>query len=64
MTYRIFDVEIPKLIIPVKSGRNMSIQVEVAALNEHLKFQGHHSAKLFMENLLKKMREKRGSSEK
>ena len=60
--FEIFNRKIPKLIIPVKSGRNMSIQVEVAALNEHLKFQGHHSAKLFMENLFQKMKNKKGAN--
>lgn len=49
--YRVFDLSVPKLVIPVKAGRNISIQVEVAALNEKLKKQGMHSARNFLDSL-------------
>jgi HPr kinase/phosphorylase len=35
---------LPMVIIPVKPGRNISVIVEVAAMNQRLKKLGHHSA--------------------
>ncbi len=49
--FRILDVEIPLLMVPVRPGRNMTTIVEVAARNHLLKLQGHHSAKEFQERL-------------
>ncbi len=49
--FRILDVEIPMLVVPVRPGRNMTTIVEVAARNHLLKLQGHHSAKEFQERL-------------
>ncbi|HSB20776.1 MAG TPA: HPr(Ser) kinase/phosphatase [Anaeromyxobacteraceae bacterium] len=49
--FRILDVEIPVLIVPVRPGRNMTTIVEVAARNHLLKLQGHHSAREFQERL-------------
>jgi HPr kinase/phosphorylase len=46
-------VNIPKLEIPVKPGRNIPIIIEVAAMNERLKKMGHNSAKEFNHNILK-----------
>ena len=41
-TYKILDVKIPELTIPVAPGRNLSIILEVAAMNHRLKELGHH----------------------
>ena len=49
--YRILDVEVPMLVVPVRPGRNMTTIIEVAARNHLLKQQGHHSAKEFQERL-------------
>ena len=49
--FRILDVEVPMLIVPVRPGRNMTTIVEVAARNHLLKLQGHHSARDFQERL-------------
>ena len=49
--FRILDVEIPMLIVPVRPGRNMTTIIEVAARNHLLKLQGHHSAREFQERL-------------
>ncbi len=49
--FRILDVEIPMLIVPVRPGRNMTTIVEVAARNHLLKQQGHHSAREFQDKL-------------
>jgi HPr kinase/phosphorylase len=47
----ILDVKIPMLSIPVRPGRNISSIIEVAARNQLLKVQGHHSAREFQERL-------------
>jgi HPr kinase/phosphorylase len=49
--FRILDVEIPMLVVPVRPGRNMTTIIEVAARNHLLKLQGHHSARDFQERL-------------
>jgi HPr kinase/phosphorylase len=49
--YRILDVEIAMLVVPVRPGRNMTTIIEVAARNHLLKQQGHHSALEFQERL-------------
>jgi HPr kinase/phosphorylase len=51
LTYRLLDVEVPQLRIPVRPGRNMTSIIEVAARNQLLKIQGHHSAKEFQDRL-------------
>jgi HPr kinase/phosphorylase len=57
LTYRILDVEIPQLRIPVRPGRNMTSIIEVAARNQLLKIQGHHSAREFQDRLNKAIAE-------
>ncbi len=49
--YRILDVPVPYLRMPVALGRNLSILVEIAARNHVLKLQGHHSAREFARKL-------------
>lgn len=49
-----FDImgeAIPLLVVPVRPGRNMTTIIEVAARNQLLKQQGHHSAREFAERL-------------
>jgi HPr kinase/phosphorylase len=46
-------VNIPKLEIPVKPGRNIPIIIETAAMNERLKKMGYNAAKEFNKNILK-----------
>lgn len=48
----ILGVHIPRLYVPVKPGRNISILIEVAAMNERLKKMGYYSAKEFDQNVL------------
>lgn len=57
-TVNILDVSIPSLRVPVTPGRNLAILIEVAALNQRLKNQGHSTAKKFNEDLIRKMRRK------
>lgn len=49
----ILGVQLPKLEIPVKPGRNVPIIVETAAMNERLKKMGYHSAKEFNQNIMR-----------
>ena len=46
-------VNIPRLEIPVKPGRNIPIIIETAAMNERLKTMGYNAAKEFNKNILK-----------
>ena len=56
-TERLLDVEIPKLLVPVRPGRNLATIVEVAARNQLLKLQGIHSARAFRDQLHRAMSE-------
>ncbi|WP_053218604.1 HPr(Ser) kinase/phosphatase [Virgibacillus senegalensis] len=50
-TMKIMDVEIPKAVIPVRPGRNLSVIIEVAAMNFRLKRMGVNAAEEFSERL-------------
>lgn len=56
--FEILQIKIPHVTIPVRSGRDLSGLVEVAALDQKLKSIGHHSAFEFNERLLNKMQQK------
>ncbi|MEE1055722.1 MAG: HPr(Ser) kinase/phosphatase [Acutalibacteraceae bacterium] len=47
----ILDVEVPCLTIPVKPGRNLSIIIEVAAMNNRQKKMGYNAAQELLTNL-------------
>lgn len=47
----ILDVQVPRVRIPIRPGRNVSSIVEVATRNFLLKAQGHHAARQFQERL-------------
>jgi len=53
--YKILDIPLPHLILPVKPGRNLPVMVEVAALTERSKHMGVNSSKSFNQSLLKSM---------
>ncbi|GAB2485923.1 HPr(Ser) kinase/phosphatase [Alkalibacterium psychrotolerans] len=50
---RFFNVEIPKLSIPVKVGRNLSIIIEIATMNIRAKDMGYDATQTFENNLSK-----------
>lgn len=50
-TMRIMDVDLPKAIVPVKTGRNLAVIIEVAAMNFRLKRMGINAAEDFSERL-------------
>lgn len=55
--YHILDEELPHVTIPIQPGRNMSIIVEVAAMNLRAKKMGHHGAREFNDSVIRHMRE-------
>ena len=48
---KIFDVDIPKITVPVKIGRNLAIIIEAAAMNYRAKTMGYDATKAFENNL-------------
>lgn len=60
--YKVLDVDIPMLRLPVRPGRTMATIIEVAARNQLLKIQGHHSARAFQERLNRAIAEARPNS--
>jgi len=53
--YTILGIEVPHVILPVRSGRDIGRLVEVAALDQKLKSQGTNSALEFNERLIRMM---------
>lgn len=49
----IFDVQVPKITIPVKTGRNLAIIIEAAAMNFRAKSMGYDATETFDRNLNK-----------
>lgn len=56
-TMKIFDVEIPKLTVPVRPGRNLAVIIEVAAMNYRLKRMGVNTAQQFTQKLQETIRD-------
>jgi len=50
-TIRIFDTDIAKITIPVKTGRSIASLIEVAAMNHRLKLMGYNAAEDFTNQL-------------
>ncbi|TPR22462.1 HPr kinase/phosphorylase [Apilactobacillus timberlakei] len=50
-TRRIFDVDVERINIPVKTGRNLAIIVEAAAMNFRARTMGYDATKVFNDNL-------------
>ncbi|SDK04721.1 HPr(Ser) kinase/phosphatase [Sediminibacillus albus] len=59
-TMKIMDVEVPKAIIPVRPGRNLSVIIEVAAMNFRLKRMGVNAAEEFSERLTNMIQQEKG----
>jgi HPr kinase/phosphorylase len=49
-------VRLPKVIIPLNAGKNITVVSEVVAMNHLLKYSGVHSAQLFNQKLMESMR--------
>jgi len=52
----ILGVKVPKVVIPLNAGKNITVVSEVVAMNHLLKYAGIHSAKLFNDRLREAMR--------
>jgi len=50
-TIRIFETDVAKITIPVKTGRSIASLIEVAAMNHRLKLMGYHAAEDFTNQL-------------
>ncbi|CAN5640971.1 HPr(Ser) kinase/phosphatase [soil metagenome] len=48
-------VALPKVVVPLNAGKNITVISEVVAMNHLLKYSGVHSAKLFNDRLLDSM---------
>ena len=57
--YEVLETPCPYIRMPVATGRNIAILVEIAARNHVLKLEGHHSAKEFARALEKKLERNR-----
>jgi HPr kinase/phosphorylase len=62
-TFTVLDVAIPKVIVPLNPGKNITVISEVVAMMHLLRYSGVDVAAAFNERLIKKMREKRGLRE-
>ena len=60
-TTEIMGIEIPTLTIPVSPGRNLSVIIEIAAMNQKQKFMGYNTAEEFNKRLMAMMGEDGGS---
>ncbi len=52
----ILNVKLPKVVVPLNAGKNITVICEVVAMNHLLKYSGIHSARLFSERLRSSMR--------
>lgn len=55
-TQRVFDVDIPSMIVPVSPGRNISIIIETAAMSMRAREMGYNATDRLMENIDKEMK--------
>ncbi len=62
-TQSILDVPIPKMIVPLNPGKNITVVSEVVAMMHLLRYSGVDVATAFNERLIRRMREKRGVRE-
>jgi HPr kinase/phosphorylase len=62
--FEILDVPCPYIRMPVATGRNLSILVEIAARNHVLKLEGHHSAREFARALEQQLQENRRTAQR
>ncbi len=54
-SHKIFDVDIPTFVIPVRPGRNLAVIIEVAAMNNRLMKLGYFTAQEFADRVTRIM---------
>lgn len=59
----ILDVSIPKVIVPLNPGKNITVVSEVVAMAHLLRYSGVDMAAAFNERLIRKMKEQKGVRE-
>lgn len=52
----LMDIKLPRLVIPVRPGRNIAMIVEVACMNHRLKEKGYNAAREFDRVTLQKLK--------
>jgi HPr kinase/phosphorylase len=57
----ILGVKVPKIILPVKPGRNLSVIIEVAAMTQRLKARGYNPARELNKSIIKWMKKEKKS---
>ncbi len=55
----ILDVKLPKVVVPLNPGKNITVIAEIVAMRHLLKYSGVDSAREFNERLIGRMREQR-----
>lgn len=58
LTTAICDVQVPKITVPVRPGRNLAVIIEVACMNFRLKQLGNNAAQTFNANLTREIKNK------
>lgn len=59
----ILDVTVPKMVVPLNPGKNITVVSEVVAMMHLLRYSGVDVAAAFNERLIKRMKEQRGVRE-
>ena len=54
-TEKIIDTNVPRVVVPVRPGRNLAIIIEVAAMNYRMKRLGVNAAQIFSDRLQEKI---------
>jgi HPr kinase/phosphorylase len=56
----VLGVHIPKVVVPLNPGKNITVVSEVVAMMHLLRYAGVDVAAAFNDRLIKRMKEKRG----
>ena len=59
----ILEVTVPKVVVPLNPGKNITVVSEVVAMNHLLRYSGIDTAAAFNERLIRRMKEKSGIRE-
>ena len=54
-TTNILGIDVPSIVLPVSPGRNLSVVIEVAAMNNRQKKMGYNTAEEFNKRLMESM---------
>ena len=54
-TTEILGINVPSIVLPVCPGRNLSVVIEVAAMNNRQKKMGYNTAEEFNKRLMENM---------